>query len=86
MLGPAANKLSAHFYNEKIEGRWRDRHHGYVALPRHCLRLDHRVGNHCGDDVIMTGTTALLLYLAATFGSMAFGAIIALWKEKRERR
>jgi hypothetical protein len=44
------------------------------------------VGNHCGDDVIMTGTTALLLYLAATFGSMALGAIIALSKEKRERR
>src|SRR4029077_8690032 len=51
---------------------------------RRCLRLDHRVGNHRGNDVIITGTTALLLHLAATFGSMAFGTIIALWKEKRE--
>ena len=33
----------------------------------------------------MTGTTALLLYLAATFGSMALGAIIALSTEKSER-
>jgi hypothetical protein len=31
---------------------------------------------------LMTGNTAVLLYLAATFGSMALGAIIALWKEK----
>jgi hypothetical protein len=79
VLGPAANKLSAHFYNEKIEGRWRARH-------KLLLGLDHRVGNHRGDDVIMTGTTALLLYLAATFRSMALGAIIALWKEKWEQR
>jgi hypothetical protein len=70
VLGPAANTLSAHFINKKIEGRWRDRHHGSL------LYLAAASGSH-------HGTFALP---CPTFGSMTFGATIALWKEKRKQR